>query len=148
MDTISVEKIMEEIREDIKNKGYTNEMLSFRDIETYDVMFDEFTQSEYESALHNMGVYAYVPWYRDLSQSKVKRIVQKVIRKISAFLIAPISEQQSDFNFEVTRAFQQIAGYIEQNENQIEINKKTIELLEERIEKLETEIEILRKKKD
>lgn len=148
MKTINVEKIMEEIREEIKEKGYTSDMLSFRDIETCDVKYDEFAQSEYDSAVHNMGVYSYVPWYRDLSQSKMKRIIQKVIRKFSAFLIAPISDQQSDFNYEATRAFKQIAGYIEQTETLLESQKKTVELLEERIEKLETEIEILRKKID
>lgn len=147
METINVEKIMQEIREDIKNKGYTDDMLSFCDIQIQETMAEEYNQSEYRSALHNMGVYSYVPWYRDLSKSKIKRVVQKVVRKVSAFLIAPISEQQSDFNYEATKAFGQIAGYIEQSENQMEANKKMIELLEEKIEKLEAEIKILREKK-
>ncbi|CUX40509.1 hypothetical protein BN3590_01217 [Clostridium sp. C105KSO15] len=32
MEKIDVEKIMEEIREDIRIKGYTNDMLSFNDV--------------------------------------------------------------------------------------------------------------------
>lgn len=32
MSELNVEKIMEEIREEIKEKGYTNDMLSFSDM--------------------------------------------------------------------------------------------------------------------
>ena len=148
METINVEKIMEEIREEIKEKGYTNEMLSFRDVQGIDMTIEEYNEIEYALALHNMGVYAYVPWYRDLPCGGVKKVIKKVIRKLCSFLIAPISDQQSDFNMQATKGFAQIAGYIEEVENQFDDCRKTIKLLEQKIEKLEKEIKILKEEKE
>ncbi len=146
MGTINVEKIMEEIREDIKSKGYTNDMLSFDDVQAPSVIKEEYDQDQLVSALHNMSVYAYVPWYRDLSKSRIKRFIQKLIRKFVAFLIAPVTDQQSDFNKETLRGVGQLAGYIEQSENQLEDLAKAIELLEAKIVKLEAEIKTLKEK--
>lgn len=147
MESINVEKIMQEIREDIKNKGYTSDMLSFKDIQTRDMIFDQYNENTYAAILHDLGVLAYVPWYRDLSQNAIKRIVQKTIRKFCSFFVAPIADQQSDFNQRTAKGFGQIAGYMEQSGNQLEACKKTIELLEEKIEKLETEVKKLSEKK-
>lgn len=148
MDTINVEKIMEEIREEIQEKGYTNDMLSFRDVQGMDVEIEEYNEIEYALILHNLGVYAYVPWYRDLPGKTVKRVLKKVIRKLCSFIIAPISEQQSAFNAQATRGFGQIGGYIEETDHRFDECKKTIKLLEQKIEKLENEIKILKEEKE
>lgn len=147
METINVEKIMQEIREQIKEKGYTNDMLSFTEVQARNVVFCEYNENTYAGILHDLGVLAYVPWYRDLSKNAIKGFVQKVIRKFCSFFVAPISDQQSQFNDRVAKGFGQIAGYMEQSENQINACVKTIELLEGKIEKLEEQIKILSEKK-
>lgn len=144
---IDVEKIMQEIREDIKEKGYTNEMLSFHEVQVQTEGVNTFNKNEYKHILHNINMNCNVPWYRDIAQGGVIGFIKKVVRKMCAFLIAPISDQQNLFNGEVTKEFNQITGYMDEIEEQFELYKKNIELLEEKISKLETEMEVLRKEK-
>lgn len=144
---IDVEKIMQQIRDDIKEKGYTNDMLSFYEVKIETDGVGSYNENEFKHILHNINVRCSIPWYRDISQGGVTAFVKKVIRKLCTFLIAPMSDDQNFYNAEVAKEFNQVAGYITQTEEQLELYKKNIELLEEKISKLEAEIETLRKEK-
>ena len=142
--TIDVEKIMQEIREDIIKKGYTNDMLSFQEIQSNREIVTVYNENECKAILHNINSNHYVAWYREIPETGIKKFMKKVIRKFCAFLIAPTSEQQTLFNGEVAQEFNQIVAYIEELENQKETYEKNMEMLEEKIEKLELEIKALR----
>ena len=144
INTIDVEKIMQEIREDIIKKGYTSDMLSFYEIQPSSEVATVYNENECKHILHNINCNCHVAWYREIPGTGIKKFMKKVIRKLCAFLIAPISEQQTLFNSEVTKEFNQIVAYIEELENQKGIYEKNIEILEEKIEKLELEIKALR----
>ena len=139
MDRINVEEIMNEIREDIRQKGYTSDMLSFKDIEcpiAYDYQYDN---KEFLSILAGINANNNVAWYRDLHQGGIKGRIKKVIRKLIAFIIAPMSDEQNLFNVQVTQGFNQLCGYIEAQTAEIELYKKKVMLLEQKMQELENE---------
>lgn len=144
---IDVEKIMQEIREDIKAKGYTNDMLSFQEVQMQSDIDTKFDKNVYKHILHNLNSRNSIPWYREIPQGGIVRFVKKVVRKLCTFIIAPMSDEQNFYNGEVAKQFNQIAGYIQQTDEQLEAYKKNIQLLEQKISKLETEVEALRKEK-
>jgi methyl-accepting chemotaxis protein len=137
INTIDVEKIMEEIRAEIKEKGYTSDMLSFQDVQHTVVEEYSYNEAEYLELVRRLNTDAYVPWYRDLGVNGVKRFVKKVIRRMISFVVAPMSEEQNRFNSEVCQAVNQLQGYIEQQKHVIETCQKNINLLEEKIARLE-----------
>lgn len=138
--TINVEKIMEEIRADIKEKGYTEDMLSFQDVKKVQATGFQYNEQECINLVNCVNRDAFIPWYRDLGQGGVKGFFKKVIRKMLVFLIAPMSDEQNRFNSDVTQTLNQFMGYIDMQNNQIEKYKKDIQLLERKIASLEDKI--------
>lgn len=140
MQEINVEEIMEEIREDIKNKGYTSDMLSFKDVavpneEGYTYNYDELCRLVYQ-----MNQCCSVPWARELPGNVIVVFIKKVIRVLVTFLIAPMSDEQNAFNGNATRVINQLMGYIDVQNNKIESMEKNIEMLEEKLAELSQRI--------
>lgn len=148
MEVINVEKIMDEIRKDIQERGYANDMLSFEDVKNSDIGGCCFNRNEYHDIITRLNHCYFVPWYREIGQTGVKAIVKKTIRKIVTFLIAPMSDEQNRFNADVTKAFNQQLGYIEEQDDILKKNRADIQLLEEKIENLQKEMEDLRGKQE
>ena len=140
---INVEQIMKEIREDIKQKGYTGDLLSFEDvnegagiINADNAVFSfEGLVSELQAA--NAGYV--VKYYRNPGNNGIKSFMKKAIRKMLCFLINPMAEEQTNFNACVVRSLNQIVPYIsEQEEKQKEYRL--------RIQDLETELQKAKQK--
>ena len=87
MRQVNVEEIMEEIKDEIKEKGYTDDMLSFSDIPLANV-----------DLAGQMKDAAFIAWRRPVSQG-VKGIIKRIIRKCVGFVIAPVTEDQTRFNY-------------------------------------------------
>lgn len=133
MEKINVEEIMEEIRKEIKEKGYTNDMLSFDDVVTS--KSGHKTLEEYYDILNATWN---IPAYRVLSGGKgplgrAKVFVKKVLRKIMKFYIEPIVSAQTEFNGNNVRLLNLINSYME-------LNDKRIEMLESELEQLKKEL--------
>ncbi|WP_124065160.1 hypothetical protein [Clostridium sp. E02] len=131
METIDIEKIMQEIRQDIKEKGYTNEMLSFEDVVM--VSSENKTIEEYLDLMN--GSWNIQP-YKILQSGfgfvgKLKNFIKKIIRKTIKFYIEPIVSEQDEFNANNVRILNKFYDYMESS------NQK--------IEKLEIEIQQLKK---
>lgn len=140
MQEINVEEIMKEIREDIKNKGYTADMLSFNDVavpneEGYTYNYDELCRLVYQ-----VNQCCSVSWARELPGNPIVVFIKKVIRLLVTFLIAPMSDEQNAFNGNTTRVINQLMGYIDAQNNKIESMEKNIEILEEKVAKLSQRI--------
>lgn len=146
MEVINVEEIMQEIRKDIKEKGYTADMLSFQDVEYVQDGMYEYDQTEFKRIVSELENKKRVPWYWDLEQNGIIRIFKRFIRKSVTFLIAPITDKQNEFNCVAVDGFEQLAGYTESQKEEIEKNRKNVILLEEKIEKMQREIELLKNK--
>lgn len=136
MKEINVEEIMAEIRQEIKDKGYTPDMLSFRDPNAAVEEYCEFDHDEFRDTIGFLEATKYVPWKNPTGHG-LKGFVKKVILKLVGPLIAPISDGQNTYNHQVTAAFTQLLGYVNQQNKQLEAYSKEIEELKKRLEKTE-----------
>ena len=111
---INVEEIMEEIRKDILEKGYTNDMLSFEDVKVQESTIDgvRFQMQEMERELSAVNSNYELHFYREYEGNFIKKLIKKVIRKIIKPIIFPICEEQIRYNVAVTRVLNQMNLYI------------------------------------
>lgn len=137
---INVEEIIREIRDEIKKRGYTDEMLGFSEITYSSEAETVYNISTCKEIVCNLNCNWNVEWYREIPGNNFIRFLKKVIRKSCAFLIRPMSEQQVFFNANVTNGFNQLMAYIEDLENQKSTYEEEIKSLEEKIVKLENTI--------
>ena len=155
-ENINVEKIMEEIRREIQQKGYTREELRFADVEVNvkDVDPGERFQKTELLSQHNFINSNYNnPIGFPITGNPVKVFVQKVIRKLTLFVTYPAFQFQNRFNVGVVRFLNQVTHYINENEGlremidkqqeEIEMCKKQIACLQEEVKnKLKEDMDV------
>lgn len=118
---INIEEIMKQIREDISEKGYTNDILSFNDT----LSFSDNSDSQFDKVVLNREVLTAnqiwnVQAYRNLQCSGVKAFAKKAIRKNIKFYVEPIVNDQNNFNATVVRSLNSISTFIDSNNATIE----------------------------
>lgn len=122
MTEINVEKIMEEIREDIKRKGYKESDLSFNDIPIKDsgeLLVGQFNASELERTLHNANVGVRVDFYKPIEGNALKKAIKKLVRKIMKPVLYHLCESQERYNANVAQTLNQLYLYIQKQEAHI-----------------------------
>ena len=126
---INVEQIMEEIRENIKRRGYTDDFLEFEDIETKDLLNAAFFDfDEMLASLQKANMKSSVNYYCDVIPHRgVKNLVKAVIRKFLRFLFMPIIEEQNQYNAYSVRMLNQVALFAQE---QIRLNEEMKRKLE------------------
>ena len=166
--SVNVEKIMQEIRDEIKEKGYTYDMLSFKDISVSPCSDKEKASIESaEKDLAYMGNTSFVAAYRPLAGNKLAVLIKKVIRKLTKFYVEPIVASQNEFNNAAVQSVGSVIDLIKQQKpdesssvsidevserlSTLELQLKTayseIRTLNERINQLEAENDHLKKSK-
>ena len=123
---IAQEKIVEEIRAEIKDKGLVEDAAKF---ETVSIPVEVPNQSyDNEELLKNLDVlnhcYHLEP-YRMLHSNRpfvggIITFVKKVIRKSIKFYIEPIAQDQTMFNVSVVRCMNQVYKYMEKNQGNVQ----------------------------
>lgn len=148
---INIEEIMQEIREEIKKNGYTNDMLSFNDItiDETDLKMNKFDKVIFNEELYAMNTSWNIQAYRPLVctgtiKSKMAVFIKKVIRKCIKFYVEPITDEQAAFNANIVRTFNLLDCYISENKSSGELQEKIKELLIEQ-DKLKQEIAELKR---
>lgn len=136
MQEINVEEIMQKIREEIKNKGYTSDMLSFSDVETPSEEGYSYNYEELCRLVYQVNQSCSVAWVRELPGNPIVVFIKKIIRTLAAFLIAPMSDDQNVFNGSATRVINQLMGYINMQNGKIEEMERNMDLLEEKVARL------------
>jgi hypothetical protein len=135
--SINIEEIMEEIRADIKARGYMDDISNF----------DNVPEDPARTAGPNLsGLSADIAYIRDQwnvmitimenNNSKLKKLVKRIIRKMSFFLLFPITSHQSQFNFSVSKILIDITDRMETCMRVIEDMKTEQALLKDKIEHL------------
>ena len=124
MQTIDVEKIMDEIRQEIREKGYNDSMLSFKDVDSSEYLKklkpeDVFDLAELEMQVQIANMRAEVPWYHQVEGSAIANFVKKVIRKLIRFVIIPINEEQNAYNAAAAESLTQLLAYVKEQEQTI-----------------------------
>ncbi len=137
MSGINIEDIMDEIREEIRQKGYTDDMPSFEEIENREESGYQYSEEEYLALLHEINVNNNIVWYRELEGGFLPRLLKKVVRKLTSFLGVPVVVDQSTFNASVTREFNQLAGYMDEQKDELNRCRQEIALLTDKVEELQ-----------
>ena len=115
---INVSEIMDGIREEIKEKGYSSDMLSFADVPS-DSDSGDFSERFDADMLHGNIQYVNanhrVDPYRPISGNPVAVFFKKVIRKLVSFYVEPYAAEQSSLNANIAQAQTQIELYIQES---------------------------------
>lgn len=143
MQTVDVEKIMEEIRQEIAEKGYKEEDLHFEDVA---LSMEEpsslrYCREDAEKQLDYLSFHSSNPVFFPLSGNPVKTFVQRVVRRVFLFVIYPAFQFQNKYNATATRFLKQSMNYMNENETL----KEQLRRQQEQIDKLSADVENLKK---
>lgn len=153
MEKINVEEIMAEIRAEIREKGYADNEIPFSDIECLvggtDVPFDK---KDFKDDIGLMDESRTIFAYRDLTSTRkgvgpIITFFKKVLRKMVAFYVEPIVDDQNRFNELTTRTIAQTVRRFNDEDNQMAELEKMIYKCERRIRELETELQEMKSDK-
>ena len=114
--SIDVSEIMEQIRTEIKEKGYSGE---------------RFDADMLRANVQYISTHHRVDPYRPLAGNPIAVFFKKVIRKLVSFYVEPYAAEQSSLNANIAQAQQQTEMYI------LESRMHSTKALLERIEELE-----------
>lgn len=136
---INIEEIMNEIRANIKERGYDKEPLSFEEVAVSKPVLQG--DSEYDAEEFNREIeYLNYNWNNSFmipiaGGNPIGVFIKKVIRKLTRFIVFPIVNFQNAYNASNVRCLKQIKEYMAEMEE-----------YKVRIAKLEKEIEELKGK--
>lgn len=136
MQQINVEQIMEEIRAEIKEKGYTADMLSFTDVPLPAEHETPTDGTPAADAVERMRRASFIAWRRPVN-SGIKGMVKRVLYKLTGFIVAPVTEDQTVFNSSAVSMAEQISAVIEVQQKELAQQKETIANLQKRLSNLE-----------
>lgn len=137
---IDVEKIMEEIRADIKAKGYTNDLLSFQDVVMDNTTENlKFNMDEMNHCTHAANVSARVEYYHQIIPHRgLKNLIKIFIRKSMRFLLQPLVEEQNRYNADSVRTINQLIRFVQEQTEKNDEYEELIRQMQKRIIELET----------
>lgn len=142
MERINVEEIVEQIRNDIKERGIKDSEVLFESIAILNggtgCMYND---EAYEEVLNEVNSCSMVQSYRDLLGNPIERFIKKVIRRLVAFYIESIVDDQNRFNKNVYSALVMNRMKTKEDDEQIEILEKKLYEYEKRIIALEKKLE-------
>ena len=138
---INIEEIMADIKREIKEKGLTDDMLSFDEVPYRKSQAGSTPQEALEYIRSNY----YIQPYKELDGSPLKVMPKKIIRKMTKFYVEPVVMEQDDFNANVATVLCDLA---ERDESKILSRLDALELANKelmlRLDKLEQENNELR----
>ena len=123
---IDVTKIMEQIRQDIKESGADRIPLSFQDSNSS-------SASTLDEAVRYLAYNYEVTAYQMLEGNKIKRLFKKCIRKAGSFFVLPIVAQQNKLNYH----YYMVCEAVRNQKNEIADLQKTLTDLEAKVDALE-----------
>lgn len=116
---INIEKIMQEIRQDIKSRGYKESEIHFEDIPVRNSVdvgseIESFDRNEFQKSIDYINKNWEIPYYFPLGTNKTAVFIKRVIRKLIKFLLYPINQQQNEMNAHFVKSFNQLRNYIDE----------------------------------
>ena len=126
---MNIEDVMADIRRDIKDSGADKIPLSFDD--------SKYTKTGHGSASLDDAV-EYIAYnhevqpYQIFTGNPIKVFMKKVLRKMAAFFVVPVVQQQNDLNSN----FMVVAEAVKQQKEEIELMKRQLDDLNTRITKI------------
>lgn len=123
MENINIEDIMAQIRQEIAEKGYKDDEIKFNDIILSSVA-TPYNMQAYKEELEKMAESRMVLSYRDVASDRpvigpIVTFFKKIARRIVAFYIEPIVDDQNKFNEQATTLFAQALNKFAEDEEKI-----------------------------
>ncbi len=151
---VNIEKIMEEIREQIRREEGMSDIPAFEDIPlrgeeptTLTEWPADSTEAEKENnwpflikSLQYLNNNYDIPYYWSLGPSSVKTLAKRVIRKLLKCLIAPILAMQNGFNAHAVRCLNQLRYFVEIILTRLDGDQRELEELRQRVLRQEREM--------
>jgi hypothetical protein len=120
IETIDIEAIMTEIREKIKERGYTDEMLHFQDVVVDgEASMDVFKPQVFKRVVEEANVRTHINYFELPLGSGLSKFIKKCIRKMISFLVAPVVGQVNQYNSSVTQSLNQLYAFTNQCQEQM-----------------------------
>lgn len=137
MQEINIEQIMEEIRNEIREKGYQENALSFEDIPIENanksVPVEKLAVSDLNAInelLQTVNQRVRVDFYKPITDGGIKGLVKRVIRKMMKPLLFPLCVEQEAYNVGNIQLWVAMCQYMQKQEqkiNQLETELRTKE---------------------
>ncbi len=112
--SVNIEEIMDEIRTEIKEKGYTADMLSFEEVANITIVpigdSESFDPTEFKGIVSYLDANSTVAVNIPPKGNFIVVFIKKLIRK---FITRPLARQQSEYNIYSARAFTMLKSYTE-----------------------------------
>ena len=137
MKEINVEEIMAEIRKEIEEKGYSPDMLTFKDVSDRYIDGRSFDLEEFKNTIVSLELTKYVPWKQENLGGGLKGFIKKTVQKLIGFIIMPISDGQNAYNQQTAAAFFQLLGFVEKQHKVIEEYENKLGEMQKIIDKME-----------
>jgi len=137
---VRVEEIMKEIKDRAAARDFS-EIPDFDELETDLPLDDEYDYSILDSEIHQLCMHYELDSDLPLAKGGVKGLAQKVIRKLTRFLLVPLTSQQTMFNTSTVRGVNQLKNFID-------VQDKENQALRNRIAQLEEELNALKNDPD
>lgn len=121
-ETINIEEIMKQIREEIKEKGYKESDLSFADVTVpmvEAVNVEEPDEGALSYALNNANKNVRVDYYRPIEGNGLKKALKKFIRKFVKPAVYHLCVNQETFNTGTVQTLNQMYLYIQKQDARI-----------------------------
>ena len=144
MSELNVEKIIEEIRSEIKEKGYKEEDLKFQDIPIQsdtvvleNIYDDTYAKDKLKAIKEKWDNPMFFP---NPSNNKLKVAFQKAIRTLSKSVFWPIVNFQNAYNQNVMRFLCQCQYYHDENSELLDSYHREVVALRKEVEELKKEL--------
>ena len=137
---VNIEEIMREIRKEAEALRY-EEPVSFEAIETPAVISgdnggDDFDLRKCENALGRANAIWHIPYGHEIAGNPVKKILGRAARKLNRPTGAPMAQDISDFNAEITQTLNEMLRFIRATQKKQEEQERRIFDLEAEIRQL------------
>lgn len=146
--------IVEEIKKEIREKGYGEKTLNFHDVRACTDSQYSYDKVEFEEQVKILNALYYIPLDREEQTGNfLKRYMQKIVKKLVRFYFEPVVNEQVRYNAKVTQAMNQIHLYhLQLQQDMDEINErqriatydmtKRIQTLEKELVNIKTEMKM------
>ncbi len=134
MQEIDIEKIMEEIRQDIRERGLEDDILPFEAVtgKPWGGASEVYDEERFEKEVNDLNQSYQITAWRPL-EGGITGFIKKIIRKLTKFYVEPITADQTEFNAHTVRAMNELLSYVK--------------LQDAKMDALQEEIRKLKKKK-
>lgn len=127
--TIDIEKIMNEIREEIKTRGLSDDALEFSSGESPTYLSNNFNLNNLENQLHFANLNADIFQFHKIEGNLLVRIVKRIIRKCTRFYVQPFIDAQNAYNANSVRALNELLLFVKMQQQKEQEQNILIEKL-------------------